>query len=262
MSTRLPSKLAAIPFSIIQLAFSEAREKRGYSNDHYHIRTLAHNPLGKRALIHLPMKKSGSFLVTKLLGLYSVSTLTTSILMDVYEDSDHPLYKDVVALVTYLVLAQSYEQFWFDGQCVVFSKEETSRHTAILAPLTFLPTSTRIELFGYELSERGLSIPRPTLQAMAKNHGYGCYYSFTSTHRASLASLSEKEIIAKYEQELHRFKKTFRYVPTTYAVSKLTALAEASLLKTIAYKRSTTSKKAYALLTRLGFKRPLLSRSM
>lgn len=85
-------------------------------------------------------------------------------------------------------------------------------------------------------------IPNSELRAYAARKKFGDMASFRSTHRASLANLSESEMIQRYNRELKQFANYYRFAKNFHSLRTLVDLAQNSFIKTVALKRRTTAK--------------------
>ena len=89
-----------------------------------------------------------------------------------------------------------------------------------------------------------LEIPFEKVNQFARLYEYGYFTPFTITHRANIAYKKELEIVKVYNRELRNIVSYYSLACNQYQLKKLFYLAESSFIKTIAYKRRTTSKKA------------------
>ncbi len=88
-----------------------------------------------------------------------------------------------------------------------------------------------------------IKIPAKSIQTFASKNGYGNLQNFTVEPRRKLTNLSDTEILLTYNKELEIIANYYKLADNFHILNKLFYLAERSFLKTIAFKRRSTSKK-------------------
>lgn len=88
-----------------------------------------------------------------------------------------------------------------------------------------------------------LQIPAQKIREFVRQKGYGRMENYEIHHRPNLINKTEREILAFYNGELRRFAGYYRLAENFHHLEKLFYIAEGSLIKTIACKRSSTCAK-------------------